>query len=261
MSIEKFYNAAYAWLINYGPRFLLGMGVLFVGLWLIKLILNRSHQKLHQKDVDPTLKPFLMSLLGVVLRILLVLGVMQIIGIQMTLFTALVGAFGVAIGLALSGTLQNFASGILIMLLKPFIVGDNILVQGMEGTVTSIQIFYTLVTTFDNRSVILPNSMLSNNMIINISREGSRRLDINYKFGNAVDIKQVKGIIDQTIKNEEHCLKTPEHRIGVAVLEENSFTLSINVWVNAHGFEDTKLILQEAILQDLKDAGIKIGGL
>jgi small conductance mechanosensitive channel len=146
MSIEKFYNAAYAWIINYGPRLLLGMGVLFVGLWLIKLVLNRSHQKMHQKDVDPTLKPFLMSLLGVVLRILLVLGVMQIIGIQMTLFAALVGAFGVAVGLALSGTLQNFASGILIMLLKPFVVGDNILTQGMEGTVTSIHIFYTLMT-------------------------------------------------------------------------------------------------------------------
>jgi small conductance mechanosensitive channel len=261
MSIEKFYNAAYAWIINYGPRFLLGMVVLFVGLWLIKLVLNRSHQKLHQKEVDPTLKPFLMSLLGVVLRILLVLGVMQIIGIQMTLFAALIGAFGVAVGLALSGTLQNFASGILIMLLKPFVVGDNIVTQGLEGTVTSIQIFYTLMTTYDNRSVILPNSMLSNNMIINISREGSRRLDITYKFSNSVDIRQAKQVIDGTIAKEEKCLKTPEHRIGVSLLEADSFTLSVNVWVNAHGFEDTKLILQEAILQDLKDAGIKIGGL
>jgi small conductance mechanosensitive channel len=261
MKIEKFYNQAYDWLIRYGPRFLVGMLVLFIGLWLIKLVLNRSHKGMHRKEMDPTLKPFLLSLIGVVLRILLILGVMQIMGIQMTLFTALIGAFGVAVGLALSGTLQNFASGILIMLLKPFVVGDNILTQGMEGTVTSIQIFYTLVKTFDNRSVILPNSMLSNNMIINISREGSRRLDITYKFSNAVDIRQVKEIIDQTIAKEEKCLKTPEHRIGVAVLEESSFTLSVNVWVNAHGFEDTKLILQEAILQDLKDAGIKIGGL
>jgi small conductance mechanosensitive channel len=179
----------------------------------------------------------------------------------MTLFAALVGAFGVAVGLALSGTLQNFASGILIMLLKPFVVGDNILTQGMEGTVTSIQIFYTMVTTFDNRSVILPNSMLSNNMIINISREGSRRLDITYKFSNAVDIKQAKDTIGKTIDKEEACLKTPERRIGVSLLEPDSFTLAINVWVAAHGFEDTKLKLQEAILQDLKDAGIKIGGL
>jgi small conductance mechanosensitive channel len=261
MSVEKFYNAAYAWLINYGPRFLIGILVLFIGLWLIKLILNRSHQGMHKKEVDPTLKPFLLSLIGVALRILLVLGVMQIIGIQMTLFTALVGAFGVAIGLALSGTLQNFASGILIMLLKPFVVGDNILTNGVEGTVTAIQIFYTMVTTYDNRSVILPNSMLSNNMIINISREGSRRLDINYKFSNAVDIRQAKNVIDDIIEKEEKCLKTPVHRIGVSLLEADNFTLSINVWVTAHGFEDTKLIVQEAILQGLKDANIKIGGM
>jgi small conductance mechanosensitive channel len=261
MSVEKFYNAAYAWLINYGPRFLIGMLVLFVGLWLIKLILNRSHQGMHRKDVDPTLKPFLMSLIGVALRILLVLGVMQIIGIQMTLFTALVGAFGVAVGLALSGTLQNFASGILIMLLKPFVVGDNIVTQGIEGTVTSIQIFYTLVTTYDNRSVILPNSMLSNNMIVNISREGNRRLDIDYKFSNSVDIAQAKQVIGAIIDKEEACLKTPERRIGVTALEPDKFTLAINVWITAHGFWDTKMKLQEAILQGLKDAGIKIGGL
>jgi small conductance mechanosensitive channel len=261
MKIEKFYSQAYDWTIRYGPRFVVGMLVLFVGLWLIRLVLNWSHRGMHRKEMDPSLKPFLLSMIGVALRILLVLGVMQIMGIQMTLFTALVGAFGVAAGLALSGTLQNFASGILIMLLKPFVVGDNILTQGIEGTVTSIQIFYTLVTTFDNRSVILPNSLLSNNMIINISRQGSRRLDIIYKFGNAVDIKQVKKVISDTIDKEEKCLKTPERRLGISVLEADNFTLSINVWVNAHGFEDTKLILQEAILQDLKDAGTKIGGL
>ena len=99
MNIEKFYNAAYAWVINYGPRFLLGMVDLFVGLWLIKLVLNRSHKGMHRKELDPSLKPFLLSLIGAALRILLVLGVMQIIGIQMTLFAALVGAFGVAVGL------------------------------------------------------------------------------------------------------------------------------------------------------------------
>jgi len=261
MNIEKIYNKAYDWLINYGPRFLLGMAVLFIGLWLIRLVLNRSHQGLHSKDVDPTLRPFLMSLIGVALRVLLILGVMQIVGIQMTLFAALVGAFGVAVGLALSGTLQNFASGILIMLLKPFVVGDNIGTQGIEGTVSSIQIFYTLVTTYDNRSVILPNSLLSNNMIINISREGVRRLDIYYKFSNGVDINQTISVVNKTIDQEEHCLKTPERRIGISQLDADSFTMAINVWVQAHGFEDTKLILQRVLLQELKDAGIKIGGL
>lgn len=261
IDIRKIYDKIFDWLLEHGPGFLTGMAVLFIGLWLINLLLKWSHNKMHHKEVDPTIKPFLLSLLGVALRVLLILGVMQIIGIQMTLFATIVGAFGVAIGLALSGTLQNFASGLLILLLKPFSVGDNINTQGIEGTVTSIQIFYTIVTTFDNRVVIVPNGQLSNQSIINISREGTRRLDINYKFPNAVDIKQVKSVITAALDSCRDCLKTPEKRIGVGELLPDGFVLSINVWVNAHGFQDSKLIIQERILQDIKDAGIKIQGL
>jgi small conductance mechanosensitive channel len=261
INVEKIYDKIYNWLISVGPRFLVGMVVLFVGLWLIKLLLNWSQNRMHNKQVDPTIKPFLMSLLGVVLRILLVLGVMQLIGIQMTLFATLVGGLTVAAGLALSGTLQNFASGILILLLKPFVVGDNINTAGIEGTVTSIQIFYTIITTFDNRTVIVPNGQLSNQMIINISRQGSRRLDINYRFPNSVDIKQAKAVIAKTLEGSEECLTSPEKRIGVGELQSDGYVLAISVWINAHGFMDTKLIIQERILQDIKDAGIKIPGL
>jgi small conductance mechanosensitive channel len=182
MNLEKFYNRLYDWIIVFGPKLIFGILTLIIGLWLIKVIMRWVHHGMHRKGVDPTAKPFLQSLIGVALRVLLILGVMQILGMEMTLFTALVGAFGVAAGLALSGTLQNFASGIIILLVKPFVVGDNIVTQGLEGTVRSIQIFYTFVTTFDNRTVIVPNSKLSNEIIINISREGSRRLDIEIKF-------------------------------------------------------------------------------
>jgi small conductance mechanosensitive channel len=260
LEINKLYDHAYNWLISYGPRFLIGMLVLFAGFWFIRWILNRSHKGMHRKDVDPTVKPFLLSLIGVALRVLLIIGVMQIMGIQLTLFTAIVGAFGVAAGLALSGTLQNFASGILILLLKPFTVGDNIITQGMEGTVTSIQVFYTMITTFDNRQVIVPNSKLSNEVIVNISREGNRRLDINMKFPNGVDIKQAKTVINAAIDKAENVLAKPERRIGIGELQPDGFMMSINVWVNAHGYQDTKLAVQETVLQDIKDAGIKIQG-
>jgi small conductance mechanosensitive channel len=182
-------------------------------------------------------------------------------GIELTLFTAIVGAFGVAAGLALSGTLQNFASGILILLLKPFSVGDNIITQGMEGTVSAIEIFYTSVTTFDNRLVIVPNSKLSNEVIINITREGNRRLDLSMKFPNGVDIKQAKQVINEAIDRCENVLAKPERRIGIGELQPDGFVMSINVWVNAHGYQDTKLSVQENILQSVKDAGIKIAGL
>lgn len=261
MDLDKFYNRAYQWMITVGPRLILGIVVLVVGLWLVKLLIKWLQGRMQKRNIDASAKPFLISLTGVVLRVLLILAVMQVIGIEMTLFATLVGAFGVAAGLALSGTLQNFASGIIILLVKPFAVGDNIITQGMEGTVKSIQIFYTLVTTFDNRSVIVPNSKLSNEIIINISREGIRRLDLELKFSNAIDIKQIKEIINTSIDKCKNILSKPERRIGVAVLETDGYKVGVNVWVNAHGFQDTKLAIQETILQDIKDAGIKIAGL
>jgi len=261
MDLEKFYHQVYQWLLKYGLRFVIGLVVLFVGLWLIKLLIKWVQGRMQHRDVSPSAKPFLLSLASITLRLLLILGVMQILGIEMTLFATLVGAFGVAAGLALSGTLQNFASGVIILLLKPFTVGDNIITQGMEGTVKSIQIFYTLVTTFDNRSVIVPNSKLSNEIIINISREGIRRLDLELKFNNSIDIKQIKAIVNASIDKCKNILSKPERRIGIAVLETDGYKLGINVWVNAHGFQDTKLAIQETILQDIKNAGIKIAGL
>jgi small conductance mechanosensitive channel len=261
MNTDKIYSHVYDWLINNGPKFLAGMAVLFIGLWLIKIFSRWSTNRMQHKEVDPTVKPFLLSMITIALRIILVIMAMEIAGIHLTLLTALIGAFGVAAGLALSGTLQNFASGILILLLKPFVVNDNILTQGIEGTVTSIQIFFTTVKTYDNRIVILPNSLLSNNMIVNISREGVRRLDILYKFANSVDIKQVKDVINQIVDKTEKCLKSPERRIGISLLEADGYTLDIDVWVDAYGFEVSKQAIQEAILQGLKDAAIKIGGM
>jgi small conductance mechanosensitive channel len=260
MNVQKFYDHVYEWLLSYGPRFVIGLLVLFVGLWLIKILLRWSQGRMSNKKVDPTIKPFLTSLTGAILRVLLILAVMQIMGIQMTLFTALVGAFGVAAGLALSGTLQNFASGILILLLKPFAVGDDIITQGIEGQVASIQIFYTIVTTYDNRSVIVPNSKLSNDVIINISREGNRRLDVALKFTNNIDYKQVKGVINAAIDKCKNILAKPDRRIGISDLQQDGYVVTINVWVAAHGYQDTKQELQETMLQDIKDAEIKIAG-
>ncbi|PWK79591.1 small conductance mechanosensitive channel [Mucilaginibacter oryzae] len=261
MKIEKFYDQAYAWVFRNGPGFVIGLLVLFIGLWLINLLLKWWQGHMQKKEIDATIKPFLQSLVGVALRVLLILAVMQIMGLQLTLFTALVGAFGVAAGLALSGTLQNFASGVLILLLKPFAVGDNIIAQGLEGSVTSIQIFYTIVKTFDNRIVILPNSKLSNEVIINTSREGTRRLDIELKFANNIDFNEVKAVINSSVDKSKNILETPDRRIGIAGLDPDGYRVGVNVWVHAHGFQDTKLALQENMLQDIKAAGIKIPGL
>ncbi|KQS32410.1 mechanosensitive ion channel family protein [Pedobacter sp. Leaf194] len=260
-TIDRFYDKVYDWLILKGPSVILGIVLLFIGLWLIKLLGKWLANGMHRKEVNPSLRPFLASLTVITLRILLVLTVMQIIGIELTFLTVLIGGIGVAAGLALSGTLQNFASGVLILLLKPFVVGDNVVAQGQEGIVTSIEIFYTIITTFDNRTVVIPNSKLSNEVILNISKKGSRRLDIEIKFSYGIDYDKVEAIFNKTVEEFKNCLKTPERRIGVSVLDDSGFKVSLNVWVKAHGFMDTKLVFQKELMQNLKNGGIKLPGM
>ncbi|GLU57318.1 mechanosensitive ion channel protein [Dyadobacter frigoris] len=261
MKINEFYDKATLWILDKGASFLLGVAVLMVGFWLIKMLSGYMSAHMVRKEIDPSLSPFLLSLTITVLRVLLIIAGMQIIGIQMTVFAALIGAIGVAAGLALSGTLQNFASGVLILLLKPFQVGDNILAQGQEGTVTAIKIFYTIITTFDNRKVIVPNSKLSNEVIINISSSGSRRLDVEMKFSNAIDFNEVKKNIDNVLDNSQNTLKSPERRVGVSSIESDGYKVMVNVWINAHGFIDTKMTVQEKIMESLKSSGLKLPGM
>lgn len=257
----QFYDKAFTWIIEKGPHILIGILALFIGLWLIRVFSGWIKKRLYKKDVDPSIKPFFISLSVTVLRILLVFTVMQFIGIQMTIFAALIGALGVAAGLALSGTLQNFASGVLILMLKPFRVGDNIIAQGQEGTVTNIEIFYTTVTTFDNRTVVVPNGKLSNEVIINISKKGSRRLDLELKFSYGIDYDQLFKITTETIAASSDILKNPEHRIGISILEETGYKVMISVWLNSHGFNDAKLIFQEKLLRAFKNGGIQLPGI
>jgi small conductance mechanosensitive channel len=252
MNIENVYNEITNLVIHRGPAILMGVLVFLIGWWLIKLLSKSLSNMFHRKNMDQTLRPFLTSLIVTTLRILLIIGVMQIMGIQLTIFAALIAAFGVAAGLALSGTLQNFASGILILILKPFEVGDNIIAQGQQGTVTSIQIFYTVVTTFDNQTVVIPNSKLSNEVIINISRTGERRLDIELKFANDVSFDDVKQKINKAIDESTTFLAEPKRRIGVSSIEDGGYKVMLNVWVKSHGFTDTKMEFQEKLMKELE---------
>ncbi|CAG5018445.1 Small-conductance mechanosensitive channel [Dyadobacter sp. CECT 9275] len=261
MKLEEFYNKVYVWVLDKGPSFLLGIVVLVIGLWLVRKLSVWMTGRLHKREIDPSLRPFLLSLTITSLRILLIIAAMQIVGVQMTIFAALIGAIGVAAGLALSGTLQNFTSGVLILMLKPFHVGDNILAQGHEGTVTAIKIFYTVVTTFDNRTVVIPNSKLSNEVIVNISRSGSRRLDIELKFNNSIDFEAVKNLINDTIRKSQNILKKPEGRVGISSIEPDGYKVMLNVWISSHGFTDAKMMFQQKLIENLHASGLKLPGM
>lgn len=261
MNLDKLYDKAMDWILTMGPRILAALLALFIGLWLIRVIKRWTRGRIEKKAISSTLAPFLQSLIITILYILLALLLMQILGIQMTLFAAIIGGVTVAAGLALSGTMQNFASGILILLLKPFRIGDNIVTQGQEGTVTAIQIFYTVITTFDNKIVIVPNSKLSNEIIINTSREGKRRMDIELKLNYGIDIEKVRYIIDGIVKEDKDILNQPEPRIGISMLEADGYKVMVNAWVRPHGFVDERMGLQEKIIDGMKKAGIKLPGM
>ena len=260
-SIQQFYDKIYNWLITFGPNIIIAIIIGLIGFWLVKVVIIRLHKIFDKRGLDASLRPFLISLTEATLRLLVVLAVMQELNIKLTLFASLLAAIGVAAGLALSGTLQNFTSGILILLMKPYRVGDSIVAQGQEGVVESIEIFYTVVTTYDNRTVIIPNSKLSNEVIINISREGNRRLDVEFKFAFGADYNQIENILQASISKMTSILKVPQSRIGISTIEPDGFRLTVNVWVNANDFQDNKLKIQQQLLEDLKSNGIKLPGM
>jgi small conductance mechanosensitive channel len=259
--LETFYDRAYDWILNFGPRIIIAIIVLFVGTWLIRILRKWLFGILDKHEIEPSVQGFLHGVLNISLQVLLLLAIMQIVGIQMTIFAAVITSFGVAAGLALSGTLQNFASGVLILLLKPFRVRDIISSQGQEGIVTSIQLFYTTVLTYDNKTLIIPNSKLSNDTIINLSREGTRRLDVELKLNYSFDIGKVKSIIEQTIINFQKINKTPAHRIGISGLDTDGYRIVAEVWVDARAFEDIRMAFEQLVIEDLKRSGIKLPGM
>jgi len=166
LSFHELYTIVVNWVMLNGPRIVIAIVVFIIGQWILRLFRGWIQKLMYRKDVHSSAKPFIESLINVAIQILLFVFVMQIMGVELTLFAAGIASLGVALGLALSGTLQNFACGLLILFLKPFKVGDRIFAQGQDGIVQSIQVFYTIVNTTDNRTVIFPNSKLSNEVII-----------------------------------------------------------------------------------------------
>ncbi len=256
MKWEKFYDQAYIWLISTGLRVLTGLIIFLIGIWLIRIIRSQMRVRMSKTKIHSSVQPFILSLTIPALYVLLILFVIDLLGFQLTIFTTIIGAFSVAAGLALSGTFQNFAGGVLILLLRPFEIGDSIVAQGQEGKVTSILIFYTVLLTVDNRTIIIPNGKLFNEVIVNLSREGKRRLDFEVKLGYAADIDKAKQIIIDAINSTDNILNDPPLRVGITALEIDSIRFSVNVWLVPDFYLVTKIALMEKIIRNLGAAGI-----
>ncbi len=222
-------DQALALTMTYAPKVVLAIVTLIVGLWLINRFVGVLDTKLGKKD--PTLNKFLCGLIGAVLKILLLISVASMVGIATTSFVAIIGAAGLAIGFALQGSLANFAGGVLILIFKPFKVGDTIEAQGFLGAVDEISILYTIVNTFDNRRIVIPNGSLSNATLVNVSIYDKRRCDMTFGIGYDDDIDKAKGILKRLMEEDERSLTEPAPRICVGSLGDSSVNLMFRVWV------------------------------
>lgn len=224
-------NQAMSLVMTYAPKVVLAIVTLIVGLWLINRFVNVLDNKLGKKD--PTLNKFLCGLLSVILKILLLISVASMVGIATTSFIAIVGAAGLAVGLALQGSLSNFAGGVLILIFKPFKVGDVIDAQGYLGSVREISILYTIVDTFDNRRIVIPNGQLANDSLTNLSAYETRRCDMSFGIGYGDDIDKAKAVCKRLIEEDERALKDPEPLIVVGALGESSVDLTVRAWTKS----------------------------
>ncbi|HEY9147622.1 MAG TPA: mechanosensitive ion channel domain-containing protein, partial [Gammaproteobacteria bacterium] len=220
-----------AMVMTYAPKVILAIITLLVGLWLINRLVSVLDKRLAAKD--PTLNKFLCGLVGVTLKVLLLISVASMVGIATTSFIAIIGAAGLAVGLALQGSLANFAGGVLILIFKPFKVGDAIEAQGYMGTVVEIQILYTILNTFDNRRIVIPNGDLSNASLTNMSVNETRRCDMTFGIGYSDDIDKAKAIVGRLIEEDERALGDPEPLVVVGALGESSVDLTVRVWTKA----------------------------
>ncbi len=260
MNVEELVKISEAWLpvvLEYSGKLTLAVITLLVGWWLISRLTSSIGRMLEARKVDRALSSFIGSLVSIVLRILLLISVASMIGVETTSFIAMIGAAGLAIGLALQGSLANFAGGVLIMLFRPFRAGDWIEAQGVSGSVDSIQIFHTTLKTGDNKVVIVPNGSLSNGHITNYSREPRRRADINIGIDYSSDIKKAREVLLE-IAQDPRVHVEPAPVVFVTGLGDSAVNLSLRVWVATGDFWPVTFAFTEQAKERLTEAGIGI---
>lgn len=246
------------WIWAVLPHIVIAAITLFLGIWIIRLINNLVHKFFLKKDYDPTLETFLQSFINIALKALLFVLVVTELGVQSSSLVAIVGAAGLAVGLALQGSLSNFAGGMLILIFKPFKVGDFIVAQGVEGTVREITIFTTKLNTFGNQTAIVPNGELSNNNIINYNTETTRRDKITVGIGYSSDLKRAKAILLELCAQEDRILKDPAPVVFVGELADSSVNLSLRFWTANSDFWDVHSDIQEQLKYAFDAEGIEI---
>ncbi len=244
--------------LTYGPNLLLAIITLLIGWWLVKRVVSVVSHAMERSQVENTLQGFLASMVGIVLKALLLISVASMIGIETTSFIAMLGAAGLAVGLALQGSLANFAGGVLILFFRPFKVGDLIEAQGFLGVVQEIQIFVTMITTPDNRRIIIPNGPLSNGCITNLNAEPHRRIDMTFGIGYGDDVLKAKDVIQQVLASDDRILKNPQPDVYVSEHGDSSVNFAVRPWVHPDHYWDVYFHTHEQLKLAFDREGITI---
>lgn len=244
--------------ISLGSKLLIALLILVVGRWLVKKIQRLACTIMEKRQVEASLYSFVRSLISITLNFILVITIISVLGIETSSFIALFASAGVAIGMALSGTLQNFAGGVMILLFKPFKVGDTIEALGQSGKVKEIQIFNTLITTPDNKQIIIPNGGLSTGITKNYSKEPTRRVDWEFGIGYGDSYDKAKAVIEKLLASDERVLKEPAWFIALNSLGESSVNIVVRAWVNASDYSDVFFGLNEKVYKTFTEEGLNI---
>jgi small conductance mechanosensitive channel len=262
MKIDELMGIKYSdinhFLVKIGTNILLAVTILVIGFWVVKMIVKGMKKILRKSKTDESLVTFLSSLMTMVLKVMIVLTSITQLGVEMTSFVTIIGAAGLAVGLAFSGTLSNFAGGVMILIFKPFKVGDFILTQGEQGVVKEILIFNTYLHTTDNKVIILPNGPVANGNITNFTKAEQRRIDLIIGISYGDNLKVAKDLIAKFIEDDERIFKDPLPFIGVEALTNNSVDISIKVWASTSDYWDVYYSLNERVYTEFEQAGLHL---
>lgn len=257
------YSLLGQWALGFCKNLIVAIIVYLIGRWIIKWINKLTKKALKKSNVDPSLYTFLKSIVSVVLWLVLIIIIVSILGIETSSFIALFASAGVAIGMALSGTLQNFAGGVMILLFKPFKVGDFIEAKGFMGTVKEIQIFNTIISTIDNQMVIIPNGGLATDAMKNYTAEKYRRVDLDYTFAYGTDLDKVKAAINEVQAQNPLIMQGPVDDspvvaapwVGITEFGEKGVIVNTRTWCKTEDYWTVYFYMNETVYQQLKDRG------
>ena len=250
---QKFIDLA----VKYGSRLIGALLVFLIGKWVIKIVMKYI-EKWSGENLDPTLHTFIKSIARAILFIMLIITAASTLGVQMSSFVAILGAAGLAVGLALQGSLANFAGGVLILTFRPFNVGDFIEVDGVKGKVDSIQILYTNLTSRDNKQIVIPNGNVSNSTVTNYTTNDKRRVDLTFGIGYDDDIDHVKEILENIVKDHEYVLKEPAPIIRVGEHAGSSINFNVLLWAKSENYWDVYYDMMEIVKKRFDEEDINI---